>query len=127
MKWNKARIAEYLTLGGMNAKVVGSPKTLVDELERCVEVADVDRFNLSHITNPGSFEDIIEFVNPELQKRGFFREKVEKEGVAAREAYLGSNWLLEDHPGRKFRWYAREEAPKYAENSAVRTSEMEQA
>ena len=118
LTWNKSRIAEYLTLGGMNAKVVGSPQTVVDELERWVEVADVDGFNLSHITNPGSFEDIIEFVIPELQNRGLFRKTVEEEGVTAREAYLGSRWLLEDHPGRKFRWYAGEEAPKYAGNPA---------
>jgi hypothetical protein len=118
LKWNKSTIAEYLTLGGMNAKVVGSPNTVGDELERLVEIADVDGFNLSHITNPGSFEDIIQFVIPELQKRGLFREKVEKERVTAREAYLGSQWLLEDHPGRKFQWYAGEEAPKDAENSA---------
>lgn len=56
----------------MHAKVVGSPTTVVDELERWVEVAGVDGFNLAHLTNPGSFEDIIHFVIPELQKRGLF-------------------------------------------------------
>ena len=117
LKWNKSRIAEYLILGGMHAKVVGSPKTVADELERWVEVADVDGFNLAHITNPGSFEDIIEFVIPELQKRGLFRTEVEKEGATAREVFLGSSWLLEDHPGRKFRWHAGEETPKYVENT----------
>lgn len=76
-----------------------------------MEVADIDGFNLSHVTNPGSFEDIIDFVIPELQQRGLFRTKMEKEG-ATREAYLGSKWLLEDHPGRKFRWYAGEELPR---------------
>ena len=119
LKWNKARIVEYLTLGGMQAKVVGGPKTVVDELERWVEVADVDGFNLSHVTNPGSFEDIVEFVIPELRARGLFRTEVEKEGATAREAYLGSRWLLEDHPGRRFRWHAGEEVPRYAEGSAA--------
>ena len=119
LMWNKSRIVEYLILGGMNAKVVGSPKTVVDELERWVEVADVDGFNLSHITNPGSFEDIIDFVIPELQTRGLFRTEVEKKGATAREAYLASRWLLEDHPGRRFRWHADEEVPRYAEGSAV--------
>ena len=113
VKWTKATIAEYIVLGGMHAKVVGSPKTVVDELERWVEVADVDGFNLAHITNPGSFEDIIDFVIPELQRRGLFRTEVEKEGLTARETFLGSRWLLEDHPGRKFRWYAGEEVPQY--------------
>lgn len=85
------------------ANVVGSPKTVVDELKRWAEVADVNGFNLSHITNPGSFEDIIELVLPELQRRGIFRSKIDQEGVTAREAYLGSPWLLEDHPDSRFR------------------------
>lgn len=113
LKWTKSRIAEYLILGGMGAKIVGSPKTVVDELERWVDVADVDGFNLAHVVNPGSFEDIIEFVLPELRKRGLYRTDVEKEGTTAREAFLGSPWLLEDHPGRKYRWAAGEEPPKY--------------
>jgi FMN-dependent oxidoreductase (nitrilotriacetate monooxygenase family) len=116
LKWTKARIADYLLLGGLGAKIVGSPKTVVDELERWVEVADVDGFNLAHITNPGSFEDIIEFVLPELQRRGLFRTKAAKEGATARESFLGSPWLLEDHPGRKFRWNEGEDAPEYSKS-----------
>lgn len=42
LRWNKTRIAEYIILGGIHAKVVGSPQKVVDELERWVEVADVD-------------------------------------------------------------------------------------
>ena len=84
-----------------------------------MEVADIDGFNLSHVTNPGSFEDIIDFVIPELQKRGLFGAKVEKDGATARGAYLGSRCLLEDHPGRRFRWYAGEELPRYAEDSVA--------
>ncbi|KAL8791972.1 MAG: hypothetical protein Q9195_005461 [Heterodermia aff. obscurata] len=114
LKWNKKTIAEFLILGGMMANVVGSPKTVADELERWVAVADVDGFNLSHITNPGSFEDIIELLLPELQKRGIFRSEIEQEGVTAREAYLGTPWLLEDHPGSRFRWHAGENPPSYA-------------
>lgn len=111
LKWNRSRIVEYLILRGTNAKVVGSPKTVVDELERRVEVADVDGFNLSDVTNPDSSKDIIDFVVPELQKRGLFRTKVEKKGAPSREACLGSKWLLEDHSGRKLRPRAGDEVP----------------
>ncbi|KAK8200658.1 hypothetical protein M8818_005973 [Zalaria obscura] len=104
LPWTKARIADYLALGGMTAKVVGSPKTVVDELERWVEISGVDGFNLTHVVNPGSFEDIIDFVLPELQRRGLFRTKVRKEGATAREVFLGSPHLLPDHPGSQFKW-----------------------
>jgi len=113
LKWNKARIADYLILGGMNAKIVGSPTTVADELERWVEVADVDGFNLSHATNPGSFEDMVEFLLPELRKRGIFRNGVEKDGLTAREQFFGSPSLLSDHPGSKYRWRKEDPTPKY--------------
>lgn len=106
LKWNKKTIAEYLSLGGIAPKIIGSSKTVADELEHWMEVADIDGFNLYHLTNPGSYEDIIEFVLPELRSRGVFRSTVEKEGATARETYLGkgNGWLEESHPGRKHRW-----------------------
>ena len=104
LKWNKNRIAQYLLLGGMNAKIVGNPQTVVDELERWVEVADIDGFNFSHATNPGTFEDIAEFVIPELKRRGWLRDDVQRDGASAREQFLGSPYLLDDHPGSKFKW-----------------------
>jgi hypothetical protein len=117
LKWNKSRIVDYLMLGVLGAKIVGSPKTVVDELERWVEVADIDGFNMSHIANPDSFEDIIELVIPELQRRALFRKEVEKEleGATVRQGFLGAGnkWLLPDHPGRKFRWVAGEEKSVY--------------
>ncbi|KAH7125280.1 luciferase-like domain-containing protein [Dendryphion nanum] len=103
-KWTKSRIADYLLPNGLGPLVVGSPKTVVDELERWVEVGDLDGFNLSHVVIPGSFEDIVQWVIPELQKRGIFRKEVEKRGATVRETFLGQSHLLDDHPGRKYRW-----------------------
>lgn len=34
LKWTKARIADFLLLGGVMPKIVGGPKTVVDELEQ---------------------------------------------------------------------------------------------
>lgn len=52
LPWTKQRIVEYLSMGGLQAKVVGSPTTVADELQRWVDISDVDGFNLAHITNP---------------------------------------------------------------------------
>jgi FMN-dependent oxidoreductase (nitrilotriacetate monooxygenase family) len=120
LPWNKDRIAEYLILGGSGGKTIGSPETVADELERWVEITGVDGFNLTYLTIPGSYTDIIKYVIPELQRRGLFRTKVEKKGASAREVFLGtgSSWLSENHYGRSFRWSAGDEAPRYTENSA---------
>ncbi|KAH8691294.1 xenobiotic compound monooxygenase, DszA family [Talaromyces proteolyticus] len=112
--WTKKRIAEYISVGGLQAKVVGSPTTVADELERWVEVTDVDGFNLAHITNPGSFEDIAEFLIPELRGRGLLKEPV-AEGATAREVFIGSKRLPEDHPGSQYKWHAGEKVPRYQE------------
>lgn len=104
VKWTKNRIVEFLIIGGMMPKIVGSTKTVVDELERWADVTGVDGFNLSHVVNPGSFEDIAEFVIPELQRRGLFRTGVEKEGATAREVFFGQKRLLDDHTGSQYKW-----------------------
>lgn len=103
LKWTKSRIAEFLLLGGVMPKIVGSPTTVADELERWVEVGDVDGFNLAHIVNPGSFEDIADFLLPELERRGLWK-RPEGEGKTARDRFLGQARLLDDHPGSRFKW-----------------------
>ncbi|CAM1502332.1 Fc.00g043160.m01.CDS01 [Cosmosporella sp. VM-42] len=113
LSWTKRRIVEFLSVGGLQAKVIGSPTTAADELERWVDVAGVDGFNLSHVTNPGTFADIIEYLLPELRRRGVFRSEVEKEGATAREAFIGSKRLPEDHPGSKYKWRSGEQVPAY--------------
>jgi hypothetical protein len=78
-----------------------------------VDVADVDGFNLAHIVNPGTFEDIIEYLLPELERRGLYTTKVEKEGATAREVIFGLGRLPEDHPGSRYKWRAGEKIPTY--------------
>jgi hypothetical protein len=72
-------------------------------LERWVEEADLDGFNLAYTTTPGSFEDFVDLVVPELQRRG--RVWDDYEGDTLRESFYGKGQkqLREDHPGKKFR------------------------
>jgi FMN-dependent oxidoreductase (nitrilotriacetate monooxygenase family) len=124
VKWTKSRIAEHLLMGGNGARVIGSATTVADELARWVEVSDVDGFNLSYATNPGTFDDIIEFLLPELRRRGVFWEDYTFPNGTLRENYSGvegGNRLSPGHPGAKFVWRAGEEIPKYLE--AQRESE----
>jgi FMN-dependent oxidoreductase (nitrilotriacetate monooxygenase family) len=116
--WTKRRIVEYLSVGGLGGKVVGSPKTVADELERWIEISGVDGFNLAHITNPGTFEDIIQYLLPELRRRGLFRTSVEDEGATAREVFIGSKRLPKDHPGHEYKWESSEKAPQYQQKNA---------
>jgi len=68
-EWTMRDIANYVGIGGAGPVVVGTPEQVCDQLEDWIDEG-VDGFNLAYATLPGSFEDFIDGVMPELQKRG---------------------------------------------------------
>jgi len=105
-------LGDGLSAGGISPLTVGSPSTVADELERWMEVADLDGFNISHIVTPGSWEDVVDLLISELRKRGLYPEEIE-EGLTARErAYgKGQNRLLPGHTGTAYKFEVYEEQP----------------
>ncbi|KAB8261587.1 luciferase-like domain-containing protein [Aspergillus pseudonomiae] len=107
LKWTKRRVLQELALGGAHPRAIGSPSTVADILQRWVDVAGVDGFNFSYAVSPGTFEDMIEYLFPELRRRGVIWDDYEVKGGSARENYfqdgLGSR-LREGHPGREYAW-----------------------
>ena len=99
--WTPRDIANYLSIGGIGPVIVGDAQQVADELERWIEVAGIDGFNLAYAITPGSFEDFIEWVVPELQKRG--RVWREYEGRTLRERLSGSAVVPEWHPAHRYR------------------------
>ncbi len=63
----------YLNAGGGHLTLIGTPEEIVDELERWMNEGAADGFNLMPPTLPGSLEDFVDLVIPEMQKRGIFR------------------------------------------------------
>lgn len=45
-KWTKATVGQHITVGGLGATPVGTAAQVADNMERWVEEADVDGFNL---------------------------------------------------------------------------------
>jgi FMN-dependent oxidoreductase (nitrilotriacetate monooxygenase family) len=101
--WTPDDVAEYLGIGGIGPVIVGSPSTVADELERWVDVAGIDGFNLAYVVTPGTFEDFVDLAVPELRRRGRVWE--EYEGATLRE-YLqgpGSARVKDSHPAAAYR------------------------
>ncbi|WP_419744422.1 LLM class flavin-dependent oxidoreductase [Staphylococcus sp. LKG3-1] len=73
----------YLSAGGGHLTLIGTPKDIVDEMERWFDAGVADGFNLMPPEFPNSFEDFVDDVVPELQKRGLYR--TEYEGTTFRE------------------------------------------
>lgn len=68
--------------------MIGSPKTIADNMERWMDEGAADGFMIQATHLPAAFEDFAQFVVPELQNRGLHR--TEYTGKTARET-LGLN------------------------------------
>lgn len=63
------------------------------------------------VSNPGSYEDVVELLVPELQRRGLMWQDYAVPGGTFREnlhSKPGETFLAPEHPGAKFRWTSSE-------------------
>ncbi|KAH6679203.1 coenzyme dependent N5,N10-methylene tetrahydromethanopterin reductase [Halenospora varia] len=107
VKWTRRRVLQELAVGGVHARAIGSPQTVADVLQRWIDVAGIDGFNLSYAISPGGFDDMIKYLWPELRKRGVFWGDYEKVGASMRESYLADGkgpQLRKEHPGASYKW-----------------------
>lgn len=109
-RWTPRDIIERRSIGGLGPVLVGGPETVADALERWMEVGGIDGFNLAYAITPGTFEDFIEFVVPELERRG--RVRTDYGGETLRENLLDSDSARVDlsHPAARYRGAFRDRA-----------------
>lgn len=112
--WTTQRLGEWLCVGGMSATAIGTPADIADEMERWVDIADVDGFNLARVTAPGTMEDFVDLVVPELRSRGLLPE-VPLPPMTARERFGAGPQLSDDHPGSTFKKGAERQMARPAE------------
>lgn len=112
--WTIEELAQFGGIGGLGPVFVGSPSTIADILQSWVEETDVDGFNLAYAVTPETFENVVGYLVPELQRRGVYptdytpgtlREKLFGEGPR----------LAAPHPAARYRDI---EAVKRAEAAA---------
>jgi alkanesulfonate monooxygenase len=77
------QLYEAISGGRGHFTVQGSPTRIADTLEEWFTTGAADGFNFLPPTLPGSLNDFVELVIPELQRRGLFR--TEYEGTTLRE------------------------------------------
>lgn len=101
--WTPLDIVTKRSIGGLGPVLVGSAQTVADELERWVDEGGIDGFNFAYAITPGTFEDLVDLVVPELQRRG--RAQTEYAGSTLRESLFGPGQVhAEDtHPARRYR------------------------
>ncbi|KAL1311443.1 hypothetical protein AAFC00_001603 [Neodothiora populina] len=87
-KWTKRRVLQELANSGAHAKAVGSPKRVADILQHWIDIADSDGFNLSYAMTPGTFEDLVKWLWPELKARGVLQNDYPVTGGSMRETFF---------------------------------------
>ena len=80
---------EVTRRGRPREAIVGGPKEIADRLEQWFTERACDGFVIAGTHMPGTFEDFVRFVVPELQRRGLFQK--EYTGATLREN-LGLPW-----------------------------------
>ncbi|OIW24557.1 xenobiotic compound monooxygenase, DszA family [Coniochaeta ligniaria NRRL 30616] len=115
-KWTPRVVAERASIGGLGPVSIGSPQTVADELEWWIKEADIDGFNISYVTTPGTFEDVVDLLVPELRRRGLYPEPLEEKLTAREKVYgKGQKGLRNDHIGSKYKYDVYVEEPDYEE------------
>jgi alkanesulfonate monooxygenase SsuD/methylene tetrahydromethanopterin reductase-like flavin-dependent oxidoreductase (luciferase family) len=86
--WTLEEMGDHLSLASVMPQFIGSPQTVADQMEYWMEEADIDGFNLAPVVQPTGFEEFVDLVVPELQKRG--RIPTGYGGATLREHYFGA-------------------------------------
>jgi FMN-dependent oxidoreductase (nitrilotriacetate monooxygenase family) len=70
-------IGRLYAQGVLLPQFVGTASDIADQIEESFTHGEADGFILSAAQSPGTFDDFVEYVVPELQRRGLFRREYE--------------------------------------------------
>ncbi|KAH8882136.1 putative dibenzothiophene desulfurization enzyme A, partial [Thozetella sp. PMI_491] len=106
-EWTPRNIGKLVSIGGNGPVPVGSPARVADAMEEWIDVADLDGFNIGSVVTPGSFEDLVDLLVPELRRRGRYPTKeIGEDSLTLRERIYepGQARLREDHYGSTWKY-----------------------
>lgn len=112
-RWTKKTISNEIKVGGSGALVIGTAEEVADTLQEWVDISDIDGFNFAYAVLPETYEDIIEYLLPELRKRGLaaedYPEASQENGyLTFREQLFGERTLDKSHPAEPLTWHSNE-------------------
>ncbi|MDR5800241.1 LLM class flavin-dependent oxidoreductase [Caballeronia sp. LZ001] len=101
--WTIGELAIFNAIGGKGPVFIGSPTEVADALETWMAQTGIDGFNLSHALLPGTHEDFVDLVVPELRRRGVYKPAY-RAGTLREKLYgEGAAHLAAPHPAASFR------------------------
>ncbi|KAJ5642856.1 Xenobiotic compound monooxygenase DszA family [Penicillium longicatenatum] len=107
-------VGEMASIGGLGPVAIGTAAQVADVMEAWINEADIDGFNLAYVTAPGTFEDVVDLLVPELRRRGLYPAKAETaDPLTARERLFGKGHsrLGPDHVGSRYKYDVYKDPP----------------
>ena len=101
-QWKVRDIARLGAIGGLGPFIVGSGAEIADTLQEWAAETDVDGFNLAYAITPGTFEDVVTYVIPELRARGAYPNEY-VEGTLRNKLHGRGDRLPDEHKGAEYR------------------------
>lgn len=103
-EWTPRNIGKAVSIGGNGPVPVGSAVKVADILEEWIDIADLDGFNIGYVISPGSFEDLVDLLVPELRRRGRYPKNVAGMTLRERVFGVGQSRLRDDHVGSTYKY-----------------------
>jgi FMN-dependent oxidoreductase (nitrilotriacetate monooxygenase family) len=100
--WTVRELARHVAIGGRGPLFVGAPEEIADTLTHWVEATDIDGFNLAYAVTPESFDDLVDLVVPELQRRGVYKSDYAP-GTYRQKLFGRGPHLAPPHPAVRYR------------------------
>jgi hypothetical protein len=113
---------------GKTMRITGTPDQIADRLEEWAATG-VDGVNLMYSTTPGTFVDFIDYVAPDLQRRGLVQHEY-RLGIFREKLFGAGPYLPERHVARSYRYCGvqpKDRSPLSRSNSAVSNAETRKA
>lgn len=88
---------------GTDLILVGTPAQVADRIEEHARISGTSGYMLNPLTSPGTLEDFVEWVVPELQKRGLYRTQPQSGTLRSRLRADGASRLPSSAYGATFR------------------------
>jgi len=89
---------------GSDLILVGTPQQVVDRIEEHARLSGTSGYMINPLISPGSLEDFVELIIPELRKRGLYRTQPHSGTFRSRLRADGASHLPESAYGASFRF-----------------------
>lgn len=118
--WTVREAAEFIGLGGRGPVLVGDAHSVADQLESWMDDTGIDGFNLAFAVAHESMRDVVEYIVPELQRRGRYR-KAYVDGTLRHKIFGNGPHLSAHHAGRQVRIDSIHSIEKQMEQTVEKT------